>query len=692
MGHPRHGILHREAPRGAELRRDECTIQIRAEDIDADARTARASLSSDRPYKRWFGTEVLRHDAESIDLSRAEGGGLMLLFGHDPARPLGRVRDLRVEAGRLVGDLAFSESADAREIWPQVRDGWLREVSIGYRVHKWEIDEDEETHTAARWELLEASIVTVPADASVGVGRNDEGNGMTRQTGDNAPAGTESGAGRVVDFTAVRESALADGQRAGEAAALERVAEIGRMFARFRARGQRFADLEHDLLVSGATVELARTALDTLLAAELGSPGADAALRAEGLGVPGVALAGRALDDEARSYHVRPRANGTGHRAEHGIDAIDRFGSAAADALAYRAGVVRDVERNDLEHRLRANPLRGATLVEIAREYCRVGGIDVSGLDRLEMVGRALTRAVTHGASDFPVLLVSTAEKALLMGWEQAGENWDRISRPGSLSDFKAARRVGVGSFSDLLDLKNGEYQAGSIGEAAASIQLATYGRKVGISRPAIVNDELGALGAIPMKMGEAANRKVGDLVWGLLTSNPNLDDGVAWFAAGHGNLAGAGAAISVATVNAGIVAMATQRAPAPGTGELGATAQVSLPVQLLCPWTLRGLAIGIAGAEFDPATPEARIPNTVRENFTVIPEARLDASSATRWYLAGNPSRHDVIEVAGLDGPPRAVIESQDSWNIDGIEYKVRLDAAAAPLDFRYVYRNDGA
>lgn len=685
MGHPRHGILHREAPRGAELRRDECTIQIRAEDIDADARTARASLSSDRPYKRWFGTEVLRHDAESIDLSRAEAGGLMLLFGHDPARPLGRVRDLRVEAGRLVGDLAFSESADAREIWPQVRDGWLREVSIGYRVHKWEIDEDEEIHTAARWELLEASIVTVPADASVGVGRNDEGDTVTKRTSDNAPTGTQGAGGDVVDFQAVRASAHADGEAAGRRALVQRNAEIGRIFARFRDRGERFAALERDLLLSECSLEVARDQLDALVAEELaGDPPAARGERR--------APAARDADDEGRGYHVRPRANGTGHRAEHGIDAIDRFGSAAADALAYRAGVVRDSERAELEHRLRANPMRGATLAEMAREYCRVGGIDVSGLDRLEMVGRALTRAVTHGSSDFPVLLVSTAEKALLMGWEQAGENWDRISRPGSLSDFKAARRVGVGSFSDLLDLKNGEYQAGSIGEAAASIQLATYGRKVGISRPAIVNDELGALGAIPMKMGEAANRKVGDLVWGLLTSNPNLDDGVAWFAAGHGNLAGAGAAISVASVNSGIVAMATQRAPAPGTGELGATAQVSLPVQLLCPWTLRGLAIGIAGAEFDPATTEARIPNTVRDNFTVIPEARLDASSATRWYLAGNPARHDVIEVAGLDGPPRAVIESQDAWNIDGIEYKVRLDAAAAPLDFRYVYRNDGA
>lgn len=685
MGHPPTGIVHREAPLDAELRRDDCTITIRAEDVNAKARTARASISSDRPYKRWFGTEVLRHDAESVDLGRADGGGLMLLFGHDPARPLGRVRDLAFEGGRLVGELAFSESADAREIWPQVRDGWLREVSIGYRVHKWEVDEDDEIHTAIRWELLEASIVTVPADASVGVGRNDEGETVTKRTSDNAPTGSErgAGAGEVVDFTAVRESALADGQERGRRAVLQRNSEIGRIFTRYRSRGARFADLERDLLLSECSLDAAREALDALIADELTLD--------PGVGREHQVPATRGADDEQRSYHVRPRANGTAHRAEAGIDAIDRYGDAARDALAYRAGVVRDAERGELEQRLRANPLRGATLVEIAREYCRVGGIDVSGLDRLGLVGVACTRAVSHGTSDFPVLLVSTAEKALLMGWEQAGENWDRISRPGALSDFKAARRVGVGSFSDLLDLKNGEYQAGTIGEASASIQLATYGRKIGISRQAIVNDELGALGAVPMKMGEAANRKVGDLVWGLLTGNPTLDDGVAWFDAGHSNVAGAGAAIAVATVNAGIVAMATQKAPAPGPGETGATAQLALPVQLLCPWALRGTAIGIAGAEFDPADTEARVPNVVRDNFTVIAEARLDAHDAAQWYLCGDPRRHDVIEVAGLDGPPRAVIESQDSWNVDGVEYKVRLDAAAAPLDFRYVYRNAG-
>ena len=684
MGHPRHGMQYREAPIGAELHRDECTMTIRAEAVDAKARTVRASISSDRPYKRWFGTEVLKHDAESVDLGRAADAGLMLLFGHDPARPLGRVRDLTFDGGRLVGALAFSESADAREIWPQVRDGWLREVSIGYRVHKWEVDEDEEIHTAIRWELLEASIVTVPADASVGVGRSQEGEQVTKRTSDNAPTGSGSTGGEVVEFQAVRESAMAEGEAAGRIGLLRRNAAIGAMFARFRGRGARFDSLERDLLLGDCSLEAARTALDALIAEELAIVPAAAGQRHE--------PASRSTDDEGRSYAVRPRANGTGHRAEAGVDAIDRYGEAARDALAYRTGVVRESERAELERRLGANHLRGATLVEIAREYCRVGGIDVSGLDRLGMVGVALTRAVSHGVSDFPVLLVSTAEKALLMGWEQAAETWDQISRPGSLSDFKAARRVGVGSFSDLLDLKNGEYQAGSIGEAAASIQLATYGRKVGISRQAIVNDELGALGAVPMKMGEAANRKVGDLVWGLFTGNPNLDDGVAWFAAGHNNVAGTGGAIAVATVNAGITAMAVQKAPAPSSTETGATARLTLPVKLLCPWALRGTAIGIAGAEFDPANAESRVPNTVRENFTVIPEARLDAHNATQWYLVGDPRRHDVVEVAGLDGPPRAVIESQDGWNVDGIEYKVRLDAAAAPLDHRYAYRNAGA
>ena len=88
MGHPRHGTQYREAPIGAELHRDECTMTIRAEAVDAKARTVRASISSDRPYKRWFGTEVLKHDAESVDLGRAADAGLMLLFGHNPARPV----------------------------------------------------------------------------------------------------------------------------------------------------------------------------------------------------------------------------------------------------------------------------------------------------------------------------------------------------------------------------------------------------------------------------------------------------------------------------------------------------------------------------------------------------------------------------------------------------------------------------
>ncbi|MEL0625302.1 Mu-like prophage major head subunit gpT family protein, partial [Marinomonas arenicola] len=75
------------------------------------------------------------------------------------------------------------------------------------------------------------------------------------------------------------------------------------------------------------------------------------------------------------------------------------------------------------------------------------------------------------------------------------------------------------------------------IGDNAEQIQLATYGRLFSISRQTIINDDLQAFTKLPMKMGRAAIRTVGDLVYALLMSNPNMKDGKSLFHADHNNI-----------------------------------------------------------------------------------------------------------------------------------------------------------
>jgi hypothetical protein len=75
-----------------------------------------------------------------------------------------------------------------------------------------------------------------------------------------------------------------------------------------------------------------------------------------------------------------------------------------------------------------------------------------------------------------------------------------------------------------------------------------------------------------------------------------------------------------------------------------------------------------------------------------VLADARLDAASATAWYLLSDPNSFDTIEVGYLDGVALPFLDDMDGWTIDGREYKVRIDAAAAPLEFRTLYKNPGA
>ena len=184
--------------------------------------------------------------------------------------------------------------------------------------------------------------------------------------------------------------------------------------------------------------------------------------------------------------------------------------------------------------------------------------------------------------------------------------------------------------------------------------------------------------------MGRAAARTVGDLVFSILTSNPTMSDGVALFHASHNNLAGSGTAITAASVGAGRTAMRLQK---DGKAVLNIR-----PSYLIVPAAQEDTARVLMTSETDPSKTNSRVPNPVRSAAEVIVDARLDAASTLSWYLAADPNVFDTIEVGYLDGIAAPFLDQQDGWTIDGVEYKVRIDAAAAPLEFRTLYKNPGA
>lgn len=140
---------------------------------DSKARTFPASLSSEEPYERSFGYEILEHSESAVDLGRA-AHGLPLLLYHDATRPVGMVEGLKLVGRRLVASVRFFTTAEGDEAARMVREG-LTTVSIGYLVDRMEQEGDRDgtpVYRVRRWTLLEASLVTIPADVSVGFGRS----------------------------------------------------------------------------------------------------------------------------------------------------------------------------------------------------------------------------------------------------------------------------------------------------------------------------------------------------------------------------------------------------------------------------------------------------------------------------------------------------------------------------------------
>lgn len=156
-------------------------VQHRTVTLDVDTRASengslRVSLSSEQPVPRFFGTEILSHAKSAIDLSYA-ARGLPLLKDHNTREQIGIIENVRVERGRLVGDARPGKHPDAGYVFDDMRSGVRPNMSVGYIVRSMALvrsDKDGDTYEVDKWTPVEGSTVPVPADPTVGVGRNGD--------------------------------------------------------------------------------------------------------------------------------------------------------------------------------------------------------------------------------------------------------------------------------------------------------------------------------------------------------------------------------------------------------------------------------------------------------------------------------------------------------------------------------------
>ena len=317
---------------------------VRQEDTtDEQSRTLEFSFSSEQPVDRWFGPEVLSHSDGAMDMSRLNDGA-PLLWNHDPDRVLGVIERAWLDDGRGMVAVRFSRSQMAEEKLADIRDGILRNVSVGYSIIDAEpIRQDGiDGILATSWQPHEVSVVSVPADSSVGIGRMLDDDAAAAKAApltpnDNKPMEPS------VNLEEVRAQAAADER--------SRVASITSL-----CREHKADDLAQGLIESGASeADAMRSVLSEIAKRPAAQPATPAApVRsaqpiANGGGSADIGL----TDKEARSFSfvraIRAQMM-PGDRAAFEAAAFERE---VSEATAQRMGVTPRgiLAPNDVLHR-----------------------------------------------------------------------------------------------------------------------------------------------------------------------------------------------------------------------------------------------------------------------------------------------------------------------------------------------------
>lgn len=591
--------------------------------------------ASVRRMDYWTGRvyyEQLSLDPEAVDLSRLNGGAPLLNShaSYDLSDVLGVVERAWLEGDEGRAVVRFSARDEVAPILADVKAGIIRNVSVGYAVRKYQIEEgDIPVYRAIDWEPMELSLVSIPADAGAGTRAlpSSPCEFFTR-------AAAQTSQERVMpEITPAAPAADLDAIRA-EAAIVERsrVSEITKLCERHGV-----ADLREGLVNNGTSLDNARAAILEAVAAR--------------------------------------DAGGTAPRLPHVqtlVDETDTRREAVENAILHRAAPGR-IKLTDA-----GRQYRGMSLIEMGRDLLEKTGENTRGMDKLQLAQRALA------TSDFPIILANVANKTLRAGYEAAPQTFKPFTKQTSAPDFKTIQRSQFGDAPTLKKVnEHGEFTVGTIGEGKESYQLATYGRIVSITRQTIINDDLGAFADLPAKFGRAAADLESDIVWGIITANAAMNDTVALFHANHGNLAGTGGAITVATLAAARAAMRKQ------------TSIDGNPINVAAAYLLVPAAVELVAQQYTSAdfvSAKSSDINPFKGTLQVIAEPRLDANSATAWYLAADPMQIDTIEYCYLEGNEGVYIETRNGFEVDGLEIKARLDFAAKAIDHRGLYKNAGA
>ena len=708
-------FLTREAERNEALQRTLTDATLQRMEGEGNERRFTLSFSSQEPYQRWFGLEILDHDPAAVDLSRLTSTGC-LLFNHNRFFVLGKIIRAWIEDYRGKAEVEFDTDAQAETIYQKVRGGTLRGVSVGYNIDSLEEVAAGKTsadgrftgpcEVARKWWPYEISIVSVPADSTVGVGREAD------LPGEKPP-------------TATQERQLRS-QREGGNNAMNKHTRLAELMRRQQelteaAESRTLSDPEN------AEVDSLKREIDSLIreiAAEnepasapapapIQAPppdpqdGIQRAIEAERQRVAETTALCRQFDMDPTEYiragtdlgQVREavlqkltqeRAPiGTGIRVEETGE--QDFRRDASDALMLRSDAVSVEKPTDGARNLSGMSLRDLAIECLSREGRNTNDLLRTSPDDLYA---EMCRQFYNPTAAFPSIMDQTIRKSIVHLYNRVPTTFQAITTKGSLKDFKQTADHeyvigGVGDF--LLVPENGEIKPDKPRtELLPQRKLDTYGKQFSMTRQAFINDDIGFLTEVPGLYATAAKKTIDKQVYNILFNGKTqaIFDGKPLFHADHNNLASAASAPTAASIQKMILQMQKQ------TDHFGDAIYI----------TPRTIVVGV-GYEFDLAVifHSAQVVGSANNDINplynyplqTVQTPQLNAMAGTQkvpWFMLADTGSTKGIQVDYLNGQETPTVRRMETPGQLGFVWDIYLDWGISVRDFRGIYRNDGA
>lgn len=647
----------------------ECT-----ETTEENPRTIEFSFSSEKPAKRYRRDkknklveyeEILLHESEeNMDFSRLRAAG-SLLYNHDSNQVIGRIDDVYYDAlnKKCRCRATFDEDYESYKIMDKVKSGSIKGVSFGYIINDFELRKENKVEKllATKWTPYEITITPIPLDENVGIGRSLEGGIEEMEEKDEI----RSEEGKKKEDSKEESKKEDEKKEDDNASDEEETEEKGEKSSKGCEKNKRELDIEMTM----AKNEKQRCLEITKLCRSFNIPNE----RTEEF-----------IEDDKTLDEVRAILLDEFKEKKRGLEigtvevtgnGRDNFTRDITSALMVKAGYGEGNEKEEIRN------MAGMGFRDIAIQSLKYDGIDATRMNSDELFKRALTPG---GA--FASVMDNTVNKSMAKAYQAAPTTFERWTTKGSETNFKGSTRYRISEAGELTKIaENGEFDFDEMKDEGVKTSVATFGKAFGLTREALINDDLGILTRVPMAYVVAAKRGINKLVYQTLASNPNIYDGHKLFDESEHKNKGTAGAMSVKSIGEFRKLLRTQT-------NIRDKEILNIPLKyILVPAALETEAEQLLLSAADINGTHSGVVNPFRGKFEIISDAELDKYSETAYYGIGDKNVAESIVVSYLNGKEAPTLESQIAFDRLGINYRIFIDYGVNVVDYRAMVMNDG-